>query len=194
MTGELQLDNPPTLQMKIYTITNRDTLKLFVDDLRSRIVKAVANEPCTIQQVAHELGLRPANLYYHFKMLVKHGLIRIVMTRRLTGAIQEHYYQAVASIYQVDPAILTMGDLTKEEFALIDQIQRTLGLAQEDIFAAPDVRLLEHYYVSLSPEQATQFEQRLTDLINEFTCDSRQPEECAYGLMVAFYTQEARPE
>ena len=194
MPGPLQPDSTPTRQKKMHTITDRDTLKLFVDDLRSRIVQAIANEPRTIQQVAHELGLRSANLYYHFQMLIKHGLIVIVTTRQLTGAVQEHHYQAVAPIYQVDPAILTMADLTDEELVLIERIQRTLGSAHQEVLEAPDIRVLEHYHMNLVPEQASQFEQRLTDLIEEFTRNNSQADERAYGLTVAFYVREAMPE
>lgn len=61
---------------------------------------------CTVKQIAAKLNIPPTKLYYHFKQLEEHGLIRVVDTRLVSGIV-EKLYQARAYSYRVDKGLLS---------------------------------------------------------------------------------------
>lgn len=79
---------------KPYRITRRDQLKTLESPVRIEILFGfVASGPCSIAQVARELGRSPVSLYYHVRKLVEVGLLIEAGTRD-TGARQEALFAA----------------------------------------------------------------------------------------------------
>jgi DNA-binding transcriptional ArsR family regulator len=69
-----------------------------------RIIEVLRREAATPKQVALALGERPSRLYHHVAALERAGLVRIVGTRPVRGAV-EKYYQPVARQFVVDRAL-----------------------------------------------------------------------------------------
>lgn len=80
------------------TITSLEALKVISDPLRMRIVEALRRAPATVKRMAVALEVAPKSLYYHVNLLEKHGLIRVVDTRLVSGILEKRY-RATAFIF-----------------------------------------------------------------------------------------------
>jgi DNA-binding transcriptional ArsR family regulator len=67
-------------------------LKALFDPIRIRIA-ACLKVPRTPKQVADLIDIKPNNLYHHFRVLKKAGVIDFVETRQGKGFIKEDYYR-----------------------------------------------------------------------------------------------------
>ena len=97
------------------TIDNLQTLKVYFDPLRTRIMQEIAHEPRTVHQIAELLGVPFTRLYYHIKMMEKHNLIRVVDVVQLAGAIEEKYYMVTARQYTIDRKLLSFDPVGKND-------------------------------------------------------------------------------
>lgn len=197
-----------------FVIQDLETLKVVADPLRAQVLELLAREPLTVRQVADRLGLASSKLYYHFGMLEKHGLIRVVSTRLVTN-VQEKLYRAVAVDYDVDKSLLSFS--TPEGKENLDTLVRTtVDATRDDIlrsFQARAFRLEQgaaaqprHVIISralsrLPDAQAGVFRERLQALLQEFSAadagaaapETGTPNQ-AFALMVAFYPSFYFPE
>ncbi len=188
----------------VKVVRDLETLRVLGDPLRMRILALLGERPRTVKEVARALGLPATRLYYHFNLLEKHGLIRVVHTRVVSGIIEKHY-QVTAREFNVDRRLLSPhGDAGDEGWQLVlaqtvDALQRDLAALAADgtlqAFASasdeePPVPLrLSHSLARLTPAQARAFVARLADLLREFEGQTPDDEAEAqtYALMVAFY-------
>ena len=69
-----------------------DQLKVLLDPIRIRIASCL-KEPHSPKQVADIIGIRPNNLYHHFKVLCSAGIIELVETKKGKGFIKEDYFR-----------------------------------------------------------------------------------------------------
>ena len=111
MAEEKQIPQPE--QEK--TIHSLDTLKVYFDPVRTRIMQEMAHTPRTVQQIAEALNVPFTRLYYHIKMMEKHGLIRMVDVKQMPGAIEEKYYQVAARMFVIDRSLLTFDPEGKND-------------------------------------------------------------------------------
>jgi len=184
------------------TIGDPETLKVFFDPMRARIIRTLAHDPCTVHDIAETLNVPFTRLYYHMNMLEKHGIIRVVETRNLSGAVEEKYYQVTARIFTVDRALLTINPGDESSKGLEVVMETVLENTQRDIRHSlqdgmidlsespphPQAILLRRGIANMSPERALDFHQRLLDLMAEFTDDENMQEESSYyGFAVAFF-------
>lgn len=186
----------PNLQI---TISDPETLKVIADSLRLQILKQL-KEPKTVKDVGAALETAPAKLYYHFSLLEKHELIRVVDTRLVSGIVEKHY-QVTARRYKVDDQLLAAPEDAAEHLeglldAIFDnaksEIKKSVGLGLMPL--GKDVPCKEGAMVQAmlypSEEELADFCNRLQPLIDECESwddseidDSRQP----FGLFMAFY-------
>ncbi|MBL8057117.1 MAG: helix-turn-helix transcriptional regulator [Anaerolineales bacterium] len=191
-----------------FVIQDLETLKVVADPLRAQVLELLAHEPLTVRQVADRLGLAASKLYYHFGMLEKHGLIRVVSTR-LVANVQEKLYRTVAIDYDVDKSLLSFSTPEGKE-NITTLVRTTVDATREDIlrsFQARAFRLEQgaaaqprHVIISralsrLSDEQAEAFGRRLQALLQEFgAADAAGPAHEAFALTIAFYPSFYFPE
>jgi len=198
------------------TIGDPETLKVFFDPMRARIIRTLAHDPCTVHDIAETLNVPFTRLYYHMNMLEKHGIIRVVETRNLSGAVEEKYYQVTARIFTVDRALLTMrkddgDDTAKDETGLIQRVEQALISTQRDLRHSVQRGLVDltvtpphtHALVStcgalpLSPQRALEFQRRLLALCDEFAQDVTSAGTRHYAVALTVYpttkTDEDRP-
>lgn len=163
----------------VMTITDLETLRVLADPLRLSIVEYLA-KPGTVKRIAQKLGKPPTKLYYHFNLLEKHDLIRLVDTRVVSGIIEKHY-QASARSFHLERSLLSPGsgdggsglELTLNSLYadVRNDIQESLRLGvlkmDED---TPDHQRLRfsHFTLHLTDAQAKEFGDRYTALVREF--------------------------
>jgi DNA-binding transcriptional ArsR family regulator len=183
-------------------IKDRETLRVLTDPLRTQILEMLS-KPFTVKQIAEKLGLSPRNLYYHFNLLEKSGLIEIVETRMVAN-LQEKIFQAVASEVDVDPSLFafssTEGKETIDSYiptlfdATRDDLRRSLLARTFQVEQGAEERnrqaMIHRSVKNIPEERAAEFSQRLTSLLAEFETaevDGSTPNSLTYAMMVVFY-------
>ncbi len=193
-------DHPPPQPVKI--IRDLEALRIITDPLRMRILSLLDRHPRTVKEVAAALNLPPTRLYYHFNLLEKHGFIRVVETRLVSGIVEKHY-QVTARAFDVDRRLLTAtgsdsqagwSSVLASELKALEQdfahlsAQGLLRAAVEDEKEGLIPIRISRALARMTPDQARQFTQRLRDLIAEFEDQSASEADTpSYTLFIAFY-------
>ena len=184
------------------TLVIRDpaTLKVLSDPLRIEILRAF-REPGTVKVVAEQVDMLATKLYYHVNQLEKHGLIRVVDTNVVSGII-EKTYQVAAHHLSVDETLFSGDPETADEqlemlFAIVfdgskREALRSLhaGLFRPESEEGQAKGILSRASVSLTREQAEQFQNRFEALFAEYEQLAEQNRGKAvpnYNLTMAFY-------
>ena len=202
-------DQPRSKPDDEFVIGDLETLKVMADPLRLQILDTMTERVCTVKQIAADLHIPSTKLYYHFKQLEEHGLIRVVDTRLVSGIV-EKLYQATAYSYRVEKGLLSPG--TPEGDKQIKQMLSALfDDTRDDILnsvAAGIVKLsktepgdrpdphdliLGRSLARMSPKKAQDFYARLQALVKEFS-DDEDDDEQAYTLVVALYPTVRRQQ
>lgn len=184
-----------------FVIRDLDTLKVVADPVRNQIMEVLINTPQNVKEVAEKLGLAPSNLYYHINMLEKHGLIEVVETRQV-GNLIEKLYQTTAQYFDIDPTLLSF-DTSEGKENIFTMIESVIDTTRDDLLRSlrarsyqldqgdsphPRELLLNRVMANLSDERAKEFQQRLKDLVNEFTDeDTKDIQQQTFALTVALY-------
>lgn len=175
-----------------------DALKVYFDPVRTRIMQLLV-KPNTVHQIAQALNVPFTRLYYHMNLLEKHGLIRVVETRSMPGAIEEKYYQITAHEFVVARELLTVSQ-EKEDDGLRVLLSTVVDPMMGDIRNSaragliemsqtpPDARalLMRRGFLRLSPEKASDFQRRLSELVSEFSRDQDE-DGMWYGVIYGCY-------
>lgn len=166
-------------------IADLETLKVIADPLRLRI-RELMSEPCTVKQIAAELGMPATKLYYHVNLLEKHGLIVMVDTRIVSGIIEKQY-QAAARELRVSGNLLSSSSEATDaglDFALNTLVEDVKNDLRESLRAGCidlDEKEGEHHGLALASHglflteaQAADFYRRLREIMNDFMELSRR--------------------
>ncbi len=161
------------------TITGLAALKVSADPLRLRLVDALRRAPATVKELADALDVSPKSLYYHIGLLERHGLIRVVATRLVSG-ITEKRYRATAYLFIFEDlapvgaapgardglaAIESILDITRAE------VHRSVTDGTLDLWdaAAPERALHNDWtLLRLSPVRVAELAARLRALRDEY--------------------------
>ena len=175
------------------------TLKLMADPLRAKLLGLFA-VPATIQELAAQLNVPVTRLYYHVHLLEQHGLIRVVDSHPVGGTI-EKVYRAAARQFIVDRKEFAVSGAKalKQADILIDFALTETGKAirksiksgvidMKQVAPQPRALQIRRGNGKISASQASQFYQRLEDLITEFTSmESAEGALAEYFLVLAFF-------
>lgn len=194
-----------------FTITDLDTLKVVADARRMKIVESIVHEACTVKEIAERLNQPASQLYYHINMLEKHGLIRVVDTRIVSGII-EKWYGAAAKQFHIAQELLTTSQQTDEGREqlfgpLFDSAKQELktsieqGLVRlildKDAAATPQMIFLRGY-TRMSQTRFQEFKSRMDEVLKEFSEDELEdeaPNQTLYsGLVAIFPTPNHTPD
>jgi len=198
------------VQADEFYIEDLDTLKVVADPLRLQIIEIVFDHPHTVKQVGKKLGLPHSKLYYHINMLEKHGLISIASTRMVSGIVEKSY-QASARMFRIKRGLLnpsrTTADGNADVFveAVLENAKRDIkenvrsGLIDLSGDTSPLNLNISRSTTRLTPDEATDFQERLRALVSEFkekSAHGHNPDQQTYALVTAMYPtlRGARPE
>jgi len=168
-------------------LSAEDKIRAYVHPTRMTILERLAREKQSVSGVARALGVHPANLTHHFKLLEKAGMIRLV-EKRDTGKNLEKLYRAAAYHFTVNLADETVEN--KKVLALsILHDHLTAALAslrgrpeEEAVFG-----LLKN--LRLKPGEVAAFQQKLMRLLEGYA--ARRPKDGAdYVVNISFYPGE----
>ena len=145
--------------------------------LRLQILRMTLYEPLTNKEIAERLGRNPASVLHHVRTLVDTGFLVAEPVRRGTRGAREVPYRATGrSWYLSDPPAVerAMLDAFLAEAARVplDRLEMTrLGLR-------------------LSPEDLTEFRDRMQGLLDEFAERPRVPSAPAWSVFVALHPED----
>lgn len=190
----------PTPQAE-FVIQDIETLRAISDPLRIRLLELMA-QPQTVKEIATQLGVGKTKLYYHLNLLEKHGIIRVVRTRVVSGIIEKSY-QVAAFSFRPAKELLLQGDEGKAQGAAI--IESILDATRADLThsfkmgqvalgkeAQEKQLLLGRVVMSLTPEQAASFYERFDALLTEVAqYEKPAPGVQTYSLTVVFFPKAA---
>jgi DNA-binding transcriptional ArsR family regulator len=188
----------PAESMKI---TSLETLKVLADPFRIQIIELLAG-PQTVKTVARQLGVTPTKLYYHFKILEQHGLIRVVSTRVVSG-ILEKSYQITANSFEVAASFAspnaTLEDALGFMTSVLDagklEMRRAYNSGEFKMPASPSeakkTMLVTRTVVSLTEARAKKFREGMGKLLEEFD-DAQSSKTQDFSLTIAFHPTVTR--
>ncbi|MCE7984096.1 MAG: ArsR family transcriptional regulator [Caldilinea sp. CFX5] len=193
-------EGPPTPQAE-FVIQDIETLRAISDPLRIRLLELMA-QPQTVKEIASQLGVGKTKLYYHLNLLEKHGIIRVVRTRVVSGIIEKSYQVTAFSYRPAKELLLPGAEGAQQGIAIVESIldatraDLSHGLKTGQLALGKEAQerqlLLGRVVMSLTPEQATSFYERFAALLTEVS----QYEKPAtggqtYSLTVAFFPKSA---
>ena len=182
-------------------IDDLEVLKVLTDPLRLKIVHHL-RETSTVKIVSEKLGRPPTKLYYHFNLLEKNGLIKMVDTRIVSGIVEKHYRMA-ARRYHVARGLFTPAGEGSGE-GLEAMFSSMFSVAQDNVIESMEAGLIHtgddaprHKRIfftqgkmHLTNEQADTFYERLESLLKEFgeleLVDSEETKQ-AYNLTMLLH-------
>lgn len=189
--------NSPTPLAPERWIHDVETIKVFADPLRLKIIRLMA-KPTTVKAVADAVDIPAAKLYYHVNLLQRHDLIQVV-GHNLESGIVEKVYQVTAVHFKLVNPLLAGSDFPAEAADAIftDLLQATITGFQQAL-ATRDKRegtpprhpFLSQKAVRLTNDQLTTIHERMDALIKEVTALAQAnaaTDEPCYELTVVFY-------
>jgi len=171
----------------ILTLTSDDQIRAYVNPTRMTILALLAQEKESVSGVARQLGVHPANLTHHFKLLEKTGLIELV-ERRETGKNLEKLYRAKAYQFIVSAG----GGASEQKLLALSILRDNLTAAVQSLTDPEDERPVLGVLksVRLRPEDVELFGARLQQLADEYVRHAADTGE-VYSLNVSLYPTEA---
>jgi len=165
------------------TLTTDEQISAFLHRTRKDILSELRDNPSTISQVAKSLGVHPANLTRHFRILEKAGLIELNHTRD-TGRNLEKYYRCVADSFDVSPLDSNLASTQKAalEFARSDLSAAVAQLPEST--ELPMLTLLATARIKL--KDVKEYCRRLESLAKEFEA-SKEDEGTEYHINLNIY-------
>ena len=170
-----------------FMLTTDDQIRAYINPTRMTILTWLAQEKQSVSGIARRLGVHPANLTHHFKLLEKAGLIKLV-EKRDTGKNLEKLYRAVAYAFSValdrttvDPRLTTLAILR-------DNLTSAVTTLSSFPAEQPVLGVLKA--VRLKPEALEAFQKKLLALADEFVAQDASTGE-VYSFNASLYPTRA---
>ena len=169
------------------TLSAEAEISAYLHRSRMAILEVLRDGPATATQIAARLGVHPANLTRHVRVLEEAGLVALV-EKRDTGRNLEKYYAATARRFRVAPetANLTAPHKIALTFARSELSAALVRLPDET--TGPVTALVLR--ASVAPGMAKAFAEELAALAERFSAADRGDGQ-AYQLVLALYPGDA---
>ncbi len=182
-------------------IQDLETLQVAADPLHLQLLATIRDEAKSIKQIAEELQLDQVKLYYHFNMLESHGLVKIVMERKVRHLV-ERFYRIRAYHMKVEEHLLSIGtrpdDIPNEQMLtyVFDKAKTKLrkglegGWIEGENSQQPQRRFIaQRNSLRLPPEEARLFFEKMAALSDQFQEQVDGPKSFGdwYDFVLAMY-------
>ena len=172
---------------KLLVLKGNTRIKAYVHPTRIAILRMLAAKKRTISSVAKELGVHPANITHHFKLLEKVGLIKLVEKRDI-GKNIEKYYRAIAHNFVVNVDRKTKSNKQALELSIL---RNDLSTAISTVKRNDKNKVIAVIKIArILPCDVKSLQKKIMKLIQEFSrYDSAKGK--AYTLNISAYPNEA---
>jgi DNA-binding transcriptional ArsR family regulator len=161
-------------------LTSPSQVKALSHPLRTTILHLLHERAATVSELARALERPKSTVAHHVKVLVDAGLVQVVRTRRVR-AIEERFYGRTARLFYVSVDRDAHGDDMPRDFNDFEVAARESGGAFRDGKLWGFIR-----HARISEEQASEFWERMAELVAEFDRLPRSGE-TMYGFAVGVY-------
>jgi DNA-binding transcriptional ArsR family regulator len=156
------------------------------------IIDLLRPSAATVKELAAAMDVPPKSLYYHVSLLEKHGLIRVVETRVVSGILEKRYratayrfnFSELGSAPDVAPGQYVTETVSSLFAMTREDIERGLeaGLIDPAEDAAAGTHLaLSWDLLDMSPVQREEMEERIAALVREYSSSGpAAPEQQTY--------------
>ncbi|MFW6201763.1 MAG: ArsR/SmtB family transcription factor [Gemmatimonadota bacterium] len=158
-------------------------LRVLANPLRQRILGLLCGEALSATRLGEVLPEAPANLHYHLERLREAGLIELVETRRVRGAV-EKLFRAVARNFAVSSSALDeLGGAASTRLlpGVREGVEDVLGALGEAFDAGGGPPLVSYQRLRLTPAAAAELRERLRDWLHACREADRAPESAGEG-------------
>jgi DNA-binding transcriptional ArsR family regulator len=161
-------------------LTRPSQVKAISHPLRTTILSLLHERAATVTELAGAVERPRSTVAHHVKVLTEAGLVQVVRTRRVR-AIEERFYGRTARMFYVGvEQSADSGDMPRDfnDFEVA---------ARESTAAYRDGKLWGFIrHARISEEQASEFWERMAELVTEFEQLPRSGE-TVYGFAVGVY-------
>ena len=180
-----------------FVIEDPETIKVVADPLRLRLMLETIDAPRTVKELAATLGVPQTRLYYHMKLLEKHGLIHVV-GRRMVSGIEERSYRSPSNGWTISKDLMADAVMSGLLAALFDLTRAELEIALANVKTEPgepdsDVPVLTFTRVWLAEEDVAEFQRGIQDVLERFAMSEPGPGRSEYNGAFALYRTKMRP-
>jgi DNA-binding transcriptional ArsR family regulator len=172
------------------TLTTEQEIEAYLHRTRMEMLVAMAGGAATVSQIAERMGVHPANLSRHMRILVEAKLVELV-EKRDTGRNLEKYYRATARSFDVAPGADTLSAPHKTALNLLrSEISAAIAQLPDHKPAAMRVLIVN---TRLREDQLAAFAEELTALVSRFK-DARGEKGEPYTLAAALFPSGTAPD
>jgi len=101
-------------------IEDVETLKVIADPFRLEMIEAIGADRITVKELATRMGQGVHKLYYHVRLLEKHGIMIPVESQIVSGIVEKTYALA-ARKFEVMQGVLSAPGYGAPEFLQVLQ-------------------------------------------------------------------------
>ena len=174
-------DNPPDYELvDRMALTTPAQMKAIGHPLRTTILQLLHERAATVTELADAVERPKSTVAHHVDVLTRSGLLRVVRTRRVR-AVEERFYGRTARLFHVAAEPTPVGDAMPRDFNDFEVAARESAPAFEQGRLWGFIR-----HARISEDQASQFWDRMAELVDEF---DRMPRsgETMYGFAIGIY-------
>jgi DNA-binding transcriptional ArsR family regulator len=161
-------------------LTTPSQVKAISHSLRTKILSLLHERAATVTELAVAVERPKSTVAHHVKVLAEAGLVQVVRTRRVR-AIEERFYGRTARMFYVGIERSPDGDDMPRDFNDFEVAARESTAAYRDGKLWGFIR-----HARISEEQASEFWERMAELVTEFEQLPRSGE-TVYGFAVGVY-------
>jgi DNA-binding transcriptional ArsR family regulator len=161
-------------------LTRPSQVKAISHPLRTTILSLLHERAATVTELAGAVERPRSTVAHHVKVLTEAGLVQVVRTRRVR-AIEERFYGRTARMFYVGVEQSADGDDMPRDFNDFEVAARESTAAYRDGKLWGFIR-----HARISEEQASEFWERMAELVTEFEQLPRSGE-TVYGFAVGVY-------
>ena len=177
-------DNPPDYELAHrMALTRPAQVKAIGHPLRTTILQLLHERAATVTELAAAVERPKSTVAHHVDVLTRNGLLQVVRTRKVR-AIEERFYGRTARMFYVAAEPSPAGGEMPRDFNDFEVAARESAKAFEQGKLWGFIR-----HARISSDQASQFWDRMAELVDEFDRMSRSGE-TMYGFAIGIYPTE----
>jgi DNA-binding transcriptional ArsR family regulator len=166
-------------------LTTPSQVKAMSHPLRTTILGLLHERAATVTELAVAVARPKSTVAHHVNVLAVAGLVQVVRTRRVR-AIEERFYGRTARMFYFDVERGSEGDDLPRDFNDFEVAARESAAAFRNGKLWGFIR-----HARISEAQASQFWQRMAELVSEFEQLPRAGD-TAYGFAIGVYPADQR--
>jgi hypothetical protein len=180
----------------VMAIEDVETLKVIADPFRLEMIEAMGADRITVKELGARMGQGVHKLYYHVRLLEKHGIM-IPVDSQIVSGIVEKTYALAAKRFEVKRGALSAGGVGAPEFYQVLQTlfdstleaarkaveAKAVSLTEEDDERVTATRAKLH----MTDDQARTFIKRFEELGDELSSEEPGVGTRPYGMTFIFH-------